>query len=56
MSPVATGLCIAQGRNEKGQNPGRRKFPVSQVLVTCFRKTVGSSMGTPNLLLASGAI
>jgi len=42
-----------QGRNEGAQFPGRRKVPtMSQVLSSiqyiCFRKTLGSNMGTPN--------
>jgi len=60
-----------QGRNEGGKGPeflgrritagGRRKVPtVSQVLSLiqqiCFRKSSGSNMGAPNLLLALGAI
>jgi len=58
-----------QGRNEGGQRaqfPGRRitmKAPKSPNNVTstsvqhiCFRKTSGSNMAAPNLLLAPGAI
>jgi len=58
-----------QGRNDGGQGaqfPGHRitiKAPKSLNNVTstsvqyiCFRKTSGSNMGAPNLLLAPGAI
>jgi len=59
------------GRNEGGQGRaiprvpndcgGHRKVPtmshvLSSIQYICFRKTSGSNMGTPNLLLAPGAI
>jgi len=58
-----------QGRNDEGQGaqfPGRRitmRAPKSPDNITrtslqyiCFRKTSGSNIGAPNLLLAPGAI
>jgi len=57
-----------QGRNEGGTIPGvsshcreRRKVPtmshvLSSMQYICFRKTSGSNMGAPKLLLAPGAI
>jgi len=55
-----------QGRNEGAQFTGRRitmRAPKSPDNVTrtsvqyiCFRKTSGSNIGAPNLLLAPGAI
>jgi len=61
--------CGNHGRNDGGEEaqfPGRRitmKAPKSPNNVTstsvqyiCFRKTSGSNMGAPNLLLTPGAI
>jgi len=65
-SPVimAGFVGLARGVTKGAKFPGRRTTArlttISQVLSSiqyiCFRKTSGSNMGAPNLLLAPGAI
>jgi len=67
-APGSPHSSYATGHNEWGHNSlgaeslwGRHKVPtMSQILSSvqyiCFRKTSGSNMGPPNLLLGPGAI
>ena len=64
MQGLSEGVTIPRGPNHYGGTdslPGAPNVPaMSQVLssiqYTCFKKTSGSNMETPNLLLAPGAI
>ena len=64
MQGRSEGVTIARGPHHYGGTESLRGAPnvptMSQVLSSvqyiCFRKTSGSNMGTPNLLLAPGAI